>query len=79
LNRAEVLTGALSVAHQSADAVTAARNALFSISDRREGLYLVLRVERVLQGDPEEYDEAYLKDKPVRSILAVSSVLPTTH
>lgn len=67
MNRPEVLTGALSVARQSADAVTTARHALFSVSDRRDGLYLVLRVERVLQGDPEEYDEAYLKEKPVQT------------
>jgi hypothetical protein len=53
------------VARSSADAVTATPYALFSLGERRDSAMLVLRVERVCQGDPEEFDDAYLREKAV--------------
>ena len=63
LNRDDLLTSQLSVARHSADQITLARASIFKVSDVREGLALVLRIYRVLQGDPSESDAPYLKEK----------------
>ncbi len=46
LNRPEVLAGPLLERYQNADAITAARAALFNVVERHEGVVMVLRVER---------------------------------
>ncbi len=63
LNDKEVLTGALEVNKSLADAETLSRHAIFSISDKHEGVHLVLKIERVLQGDPDEDADLYMKPK----------------
>jgi hypothetical protein len=45
---------------------SASKKALFTISQPHADCYLVLRVEKVLQGDPEECTEPYLKVEKVR-------------
>eukprot|EP00474_Spongospora_subterranea_P002545 CRZ03003.1 hypothetical protein [Spongospora subterranea] len=63
LNSEDVLTSGLSVWRLAADEITLCRNALFTIPDRHPLVVLVLRIERILQGDPEEAFEPYLKEK----------------
>jgi hypothetical protein len=60
-----VLTSGLSVWRLAADEITLCRNALFTIPDRHPLVILVLRIERILQGDPEEASDPYLKEKGV--------------
>lgn len=70
----KVLTSGLSVWRFAADEITLTRNALFRIPDRHPLVVLVLRIERVLQGDPEEAFAPYLKDRNVRGIQLHSVV-----
>jgi dedicator of cytokinesis protein 6/7/8 len=62
LNDKSVLTGALDVQRSVADAITLAKHAILSATDRHEEIFLVLKIERVLQGDHAEVD-AYCKPK----------------
>ena len=64
LNDQSLLTGQAQVEHSLADPLTTCKHALFSLTDQHvhEQLVLVLKVERVLQGDPADM-EVYLKSK----------------
>ena len=64
LNDPSLLTGQAQVEHSMADPLTTCKHALFSLTEGHvhEQVVLVLKVERVLQGDPAEM-EVYLKSK----------------
>ena len=64
LNDASLLTGQIAVETQLADPLTLCKHAVFSLtsSHLHDALQLVLKVERVLQGDPADM-EVYLKSK----------------
>ena len=49
-----------------ADDVNCSRRAVFSVTVPHDEVYLVLRVDRVLQGDPVKADEPYMRPKAVR-------------
>jgi hypothetical protein len=55
--------GLIGGAKIKADFETLTHRALFSISQPNEDIYLVLRIDRVLQGDPDKADELYIKPK----------------
>ena len=74
-NTFKVLTSGLSVWRLAADEVTLCRNAIFTIPDRHPLVVLVLKIERILQGDPEEAFEPYLKEKGVSQLELLSKPL----
>lgn len=53
-NNENVLVNALAVERSNADNLTMTRKAVFALSDPHEGVYAILRVQRVLQGDQDE-------------------------
>lgn len=50
------------------DTSTLARGCIFNISNPSSDLFLVVRLEKVLQGDLNECVEPYLKDDKVRLV-----------
>lgn len=52
--------------------VTLCKRCVFSITDRHDGLYLVLTVERVLQGDNDANNDPYQKEKQVSVVHPIS-------
>jgi hypothetical protein len=63
LNDNSLLTGQLEVNKSCADAVTLSPHALFSVQDKHADVVLVVKLERILQGDPAELSEQYFKLK----------------
>eukprot|EP01083_Nonionella_stella_P030485 83544_1 len=63
LNTGDVLTGTLHEDREKADHITCCRHALFSMDDRNPSIYLVIHIDKVLQGDPEAAAAPYLADK----------------
>jgi ribosomal protein L23 len=74
LNPPDVLTGHMEVSKSLADKITLAKHAVFSVTDRHEKIYLILKIERVLQGDPAELADLYTKPKPKRTPVELQAL-----
>lgn len=73
LNPTAVLSGVLEVQRSMADAITRSRHCIFSITDRCDAVYLVLRVQRVLQGSADDLD-MYVRDKAPRTAAELAAM-----
>jgi len=59
LNDTSLLTGQLEVSKSCADPITLCPHALFRVMDRHEHVVLLVKIERILQGDPDEMEHYF--------------------
>ncbi|MES1908349.1 MAG: hypothetical protein MHM6MM_001304 [Cercozoa sp. M6MM] len=68
LNDESTLTGDLNVMRSLSTPVTRSRTAIFKVAERRPEIILVVRVERVLQGDNDAASKPYLSQRELEKL-----------
>lgn len=69
VNPIELLSPQMLEMRKSADLVTLCKHVIFSLKNPNHDVVLILRVERVLQGDPDDTTEPYLRERRVLTIV----------
>src|SRR6185437_4712266 len=71
-----LLTGQLEMNKQTADPLRLSPHALFQVIDKHESVVLILKLERILQGDPDEME--YYHRLKARTTAEMSALVKKT-